>query len=160
MVFASVMTVGMRFRYRLKKRKDIFHELLVFISLIRIEFEFMNMPVLQVLEKIADAGNCRNLDFIPLCIEKVNNGNDFSKAWQTAVELSRLPLQREEKEKLSAAGGLLGTSDIKGQLSLLALFYESFLAYQKKADEEYDKYGKLCITVSVILGAGVFIFLM
>ncbi len=156
----SALLVGMSLHSRLKKRRDFLHEMLVFISLIKIEFEFMSLTVLQVLRKIQSTGSCRNLDFINDCIKSINAGDDFSSAWHNAVSLSRLPMKKEEREKLADFGNLVGTSDIKGQLSLLSLFYESFLAYGKKADEDFEKYGKLCITVSIIVGTGIFIFII
>ena len=160
MVLVSALFAGTALHSRLKKRREFLHEILVFISMMKIEFEFMAMPVFRVLEKLYSSGSCRSLDFVSLCMRSVQKGDDFSEAWRNSVENSCLPMKKEEREKLSAMGSLLGTSDIKGQLSMLTLFYESFLAYRKKADNEYEKYGRLCITVSAIVGTGVFIFLM
>lgn len=160
MLLASVMLVGMSFSCRLKKRKEFLGETVIFIQSLKLEIEFISIPVFDALDKISKSGMCSNLDYIGSCISRLSEGEDFSVAWNEAVALSALPFKRQEREKLKGLGNLIGTSDTKGQSSVLSLFSENFTFYQKRADETYEKYGKTSITVSAMLGAGIFILLL
>ena len=68
--------------------------------------------------------------------------------------------KKEERENLKGLGSFLGASDIHGQMSLLSLFYETFSVYHKKAVEDFEKYGKMCVAVSSMVAIGIFIFIM
>ena len=160
MVSVSVLLLGMSLYSRLKMRKAFLAEILLFLSNVKIEIEYINLPVYQMLNKIHSSGICKNLSFISSCIKKIDQGEDFSTAWYESVSNSFLPMKKEEREKLSGLGNFLGASDLQGQISLLSLFYENFSAYYKKADEDFEKYGKMCVTVSCIVAVGIFIFIM
>ncbi len=157
---ASVLLVGMRLYLRLKTRRAFLGEILLFLSNVKIEIEYISLPLCEVLRKIECSGSCRNLDFISRCLDGVDEDEDFSTAWCNAIRSSSLPMRKEEREKLTGLGSFLGMSDLQGQMSLLSLFYESFSSYYKKADADFEKYGKTCITVSCIVATGIFIFIM
>ena len=65
-----------------------------------------------------------------------------------------------KKQKLKSLSGLLGTSDINGQKNMLTLYNSYFSAYYEKASKEYEKYGKMCVTLSAVMGMGIFILLV
>ncbi len=142
---------------RLKKRTVFLSETVMFISQVSMEIEFVSLPLFEILKKIAVGSCCGCLDFIPLCIDKWEKGEDFSGSWESSVENSSLPMKKEERQKLKNLGGLLGTSDINGQKNMLKLYSSYFSAYYAKAMKEYEKYGKMCVTLSVVMGTGIFI---
>ena len=160
MVLVSAMLLGMRISSRLKVRSDFLSETVLFISRVGMEIEYVNLPVFGIMKKIEQSECCKNLDFIPGCIRELKKGEDFYFSWHKAVKESALPMKKEEKEKLLSLGSLIGTSDAEGQIALLALYKDYFSHFQKRAGEEYEKYGKMCITLSGIVGAGIFIMLM
>lgn len=159
-MLVSVLLVGMSLYSRLKKRKAFLAEILLFLSNVKIEIEYISLPVCEVLRKIKHSEICRNLGFISDCLDKIDEGEDFAVAWCESVKASSLPMKKEERGKLTGLGSFLGASDIHGQMLMLSLFYENFNAYYNKADADFEKYGKMCLTVSGILAVGMFIFIM
>lgn len=155
MIFTGVMMSS-----RLKKRSVFLGEAVMFISQVSMEIEYINLPLLEILEKVAAGDCCKSLDFIPLCLEKWKKGEDFSVSWENAVEQSSLPMKKEERQKLKSLSMLLGTSDAAGQKNLLGLYANYFSAYYEKAQREYEKYARMCVTLGAVTGTGIFIMLM
>jgi UDP-N-acetylglucosamine pyrophosphorylase len=98
LVSVSVLLLGMSLYSRLKKRKVFLGEILLFLSNVKIEIEYINLPLYQVLKKIQYSGICRNLSFISSCVKKIDQGEDFSEAWFESVSNSFLPMKKEERE--------------------------------------------------------------
>lgn len=160
MVLVSALLTGMSLSLRLKRRRDYLYETVTFLTSAEIEIEYVSLPVFEILKKFQSSSGGKSLDFINNCINYCEKGEDFSAGWSRAVEASLLPMKKEEREKLISLGGLLGTSDTQGQRSILELFVKTFSLYCEKAEAEYEKYGRMIITVSGIIGMGIFIFLM
>ena len=160
MVWVSIVLMGMSISLRLKRRRDFLDETVLFLSSVALEIEFINLPVFDILEKISLSSNCKTLDFIPQCVSSFREGEDFSVAWSKAVAASCLPLKKDEREKLESLGQFIGTSDAQGQKSILSLYKDTFSVYGKKAAEAYDRYARMCVTVSCIIGMGIFILIV
>ena len=160
MVLASMLLMGVRMSSRLKKRSIFLGEILLLISQISIEIEYVSLPVLEIFNKLNESGSCKSLDFISLCLKLMQKGEDFFTSWQKALEQSELPLKKEEREKLLAFGGMLGTSDAAGQSSMLAVYREYFSFYRDSAKAEYEKYSRMWIGLGAVAGVGAFILLM
>lgn len=156
----SVIFSGIMMSLRLKKRSEFLSEILLFVSQVSMEIEFTGLPVLEILKKIEAGECCKNLDFIALCVEKMQSGEDFYYSWKNGLEGSRLPMKKEERDKLKNLGSMLGTSDATGQSSMLLLYKSYFSAFYDKAVQEREKYGKMCLTLSVVLGTGIFILII
>ena len=144
---------------RLKKRKVFLDEILLFLSQTGTEIEFVSLPLPEILRKIISGNCCENLDFIPLCLDNMQSGDDFFCSWKNALEFSRLPMKKEERDKLKNLGTMLGKSDIHGQVALLSLNKKYFSAFYNKAVEDMEKYGKMCLALSTALGIGIFILI-
>ncbi len=153
----SVIFSGIMMSLRLKKRCVFLSEILLLISQLGLEIEFINLPVLEILKKIESGECCRNLDFITVCIDNVSMGEDFFYSWKKGVEASCLPMKKEEREKLESLGSMLGTSDSSGQRAILSLYESYFSAFYDKARLAEEKYAKMYVTLSVVTGVGVFI---
>lgn len=160
MVLVSALLMGMSLSLRLKRRRDYLYETVAFLTSAEIGIEYVRLPVTDILKNFQSSGGCKSLDFIDGCILYCDEGEDFFVSWKRAVEASLLPMKKQEKEKLVSLGGLLGTSDASGQRSILALFVKTFSLYREKAEEEYEKYGRMTIALSLAAGLGIFIFLM
>lgn len=145
---------------RLKRRSTFLSETVIFISQVSMEIEYVNLPLFEIFEKISSGSCCDSLDFIPRCLEKWKNGEDFSVSWESSVEKSSLPMKKEERQKLKNLSLLLGTSDASGQKKMLTLYKSYFSSYYEKALTEYEKYGKVCVTLGVVMGTGIFIMLI
>jgi len=157
---ASVIFSGVMMSLRLKKRSEFLGEILLFVSQVSMEIEFASLPVPEILKKIKVGECCKNLDFIALCLENMQSGEDFFYSWKKGVNESRLPMKKEERDKLKNLGSMLGTSDAQGQSALLSLYKSYFSAFYDKAVSDVEKYGKMCLTLSVVLGTGIFILII
>ena len=160
MVLASMIFTGVMLSSRLKRRSTFLGETVMFISQVSMEIEYVNLPLFEIFEKIVSGSCCRSLDFVPCCLEKWEKGEDFSFSWESSVEKSSLPMKKEERQKLKNLSLLLGTSDASGQKNLLTLYRSYFSSYYEKALKEYEKYGKMCVTLGVVMGTGIFIMLI
>lgn len=160
MVWASILITGMNLSLRLKIRKDFLGEIVVFLMTAIVEIDYISLPVTEILKKVRSNGACKKLDFIGICIDETEKGEDFDFAWSRAVDLSALPFTAEEQKKLISLGSLIGTSDVAGQRSILTLYSDTFREYHRKAEEIYTKYGKICIVVSGFLGMGIFVLMI
>ena len=146
--------------YRLKRRDVFLGETMMFILQVSVEIEYINLPLLEILKKTSAGNCCRSLDFLNHCVDAFEKGEDFSVCWESSVEGSLLPMKKEERQKLKSLGDLLGTSDVAGQKNVLSLYGSYFSAYHEKAVKEYEKYGKMYVTLGVVLGTGIFILMM
>lgn len=156
----SAVLLGMRVSFRLKKRTEILESVEIFISAVSLEIEFISLPVFEILRKISVFDSCKSLDFISFCLDEMEKGEDFRNSWIKGIDQSALPFKREEKEKLKSLGSLIGTSDTDGQKNILSLYGSYFSTFRNIAQMEYDKYGKTSITLSVVMGLGIFILMM
>ncbi len=145
---------------RLKKRCLFLSETVLFFSQVSLEIEFVNLPVFEILKKIESVKCCKSLDFIGFCLEKMKTGKDLFCSWSESVEQSSLPMKKEERDKLKNLGSMLGTSDAYGQRAILSLYKSYFSAYYDKALLEYEKYAKMCVTLSAVAGVGIFILII
>ena len=84
---------------------------------------------------------------------------DFHGEWKKGIS-SFIYYKSEEKEKLLQLGSFLGTTDMSGQLSAIALHLAFFEVFHKNAVADYEKYGKISTLLGVFFGASVFILLM
>lgn len=156
----SMIFSGVMMSLRLKKRCVFLSETLLFISQVSLEIEFVNLPVFDILRKIESDGCCRSLDYIGLCVGKMQSGKALLSSWNESVEQSALPLKREEREKLKNLGSMLGTSDAQGQRAVLSLYKSYFTVYYEKALLEYEKYARTCVTLGIAAGVGFFILII
>ena len=72
--------------------------------------------------------------------------------WRKALDGQRdIPI--DERRILSRLGELLGTSDIEGQLSSIALLEDELMTVKERREENYRRRGKLFRSVGVLAGA-------
>lgn len=160
MVLTGAVLWGLIISSRLKKRVEMLEAVEVFISAVSLEIEFISLPVYEILQKITASESCRTLDFIRICLDKMDEGENFKNAWLYSVDSSSLPFKAEESEKLRSLASLIGASDSEGQKAMLTLYLSYFSAFCDKARREYEKYGKSVITLSTVTGMAVLILIM
>ncbi len=160
MVLTGAMLLGTVISSRLKRRAEVLEEIVAFITAVGLEIEFMSLPVYEILRKMAEFDGCKHLDFVSICLEKMEKGEDFKNSWAFGVVSSLLPLRQDEREKLKRLGFVIGTSDAEGQRAMLSLYGSYFSAFSNKARQDYEKYGKTSITLSTVAGMGAFILII
>ncbi len=159
-LWVSLICLGVDYAHNLKRRVTLFEETKLLIGHMKIEIEFLQLPVYDLLCKISISGQYKDFDFISECCELVKRGTDFPAAWKTAVDNSSMKYKTQEKSKLLLLGENLGKSDLKGQLTHLDIYYSYFDEFAKQAKNKMKKYAGLTPTLGFLSGFMLFILLI
>ena len=154
------MFAGVAYSVKLKQRVDLLEKTKLMIEDMKIQLKFLNLPVYDILSNIANKDYLKKLTYIRDSCERLESGEDFRTAWQTAIKSTHLPYKREETEGLLHIGMNLGTSDTENQLSILSLNSGYFDECIAKAKLEEKKYGNLTATLGALAGCSIFILLL
>ncbi len=154
------MFAGVAYSVKLKQRVDLLEKTKLMIEDMKIQLKFLNLPVYDILSNIANKDYLKKLTYIHDSCERLESGEDFRTAWQTAIKSTHLPYKREETEGLLHIGMNLGTSDAENQLSILSLNSGYFDECIAKAKLEEKKYGNLTATLGALAGCSIFILLL
>ena len=154
------MFAGVAYSVKLKQRVDLLEKTKLMIEDMKIQLKFLNLPVYDILSNIANKDYLKKLTYIRDSCERLDSGEDFRTAWQTAIKSTHLPYKREETEGLLHIGMNLGTSDAENQLSILSLNSGYFDECIAKAKLEEKKYGNLTATLGALAGCSIFILLL
>lgn len=146
--------------FRLKKRVQLLNTILLFISQLEIYIEFLSLSLPQIVKEASKNVLYQDLDFIITCDSYLNGSLDFPQAWLMSVSESKLPFNKQEKEKLIQLFSVLGTSDIDGQKQMLSLYKGYFQQYCDEAAENQKKYGNLSVVCGVFMGCLLFVLLI
>lgn len=130
------------------------------IDQMKIRLAYLSLPINELVSGLASTELGHELPFLLRCQEYMIDGDDFPEAWQRALEKETLPYSAEEKEKLLQLGNNLGTSDLKGQLSLMEIYSDFFSEYTQKAKSKEKKYGNTAVVLGALIGSMFFIILI
>ncbi len=130
------------------------------IDEMKIQIEYLHLSLGDLVTYLANSEIYAPLSFLSECKEQLNNGLDFPFAWNCSVNNSKCNYSSGEKEKLCELSKVLGSSDVKGQISILKLYSETFERFSLLAIETHRKYANLIIGCSVFVGCMIFILLI
>jgi stage III sporulation protein AB len=124
------------------------------VANIRAQLQFSRPPMQRMLAALCEQS--QHPAFLPRCLQAMDAGVDFPRAWRTAVQEQR-GLKEEDCRHLLALGELLGASDAAGQREAMQL-HESLLTTQlAQARQLRDTRGKAAFTLGVLAGLTVMI---
>ena len=129
------------------------------IDEMKIQIEYLHLPLSELVTYLAKSEIYSPMSFLSDCKEQLKNGLDFPLAWNNSVNNSKCNFSSGEKEKLCELSKVLGTSDIKGQISILSLYSEAFEKFLLCAIETHKKYANLIIVCCAFLGCMIFVLL-
>lgn len=94
--------------------------------------------------------------------KNLKSEKSFAKAWQEAVESSAdtYGLRKSEKDLISKFGVGLGSTDVRGQISLYEMNQKLIVAALEVAKEEKEKRSKLYLMLGVSAGVSIAIILL
>lgn len=159
-LWASLIYLGLNYANNLKKRMKLLEETHLMIKQIKIETEYLKLPLYEMLIKISSFESFRELDYIVKCCELIDKGEDFPVAWRSSLKRTKLKYKSDEKEKLMLLGGSLGSTDISGQLTILSVYENYFNDFALNAKEKERKYSNISITLGVLFGSMMFIIII
>lgn len=139
----------------LKKRSLLLDELKQIIT----EFSISIRCTAPTLDELSES--CSGV-FGELVRQQKKDNSDIKQAWKSATkQLSACPFcHKDEALILEEMGRNLGTCSAEGQLSLLEMYAAKLETLCKNAEEDLRTKGKLCRSVSALLGAGVAVLMI
>lgn len=152
--------MGMSFARELKMRREMLEQTLLMIKQIKIEIEFLHLPLFEMVQKISRSDSFKSLDYLDFCCKFVSCGADFPIAWQKALNETKLKYTVTEKDKLLLLGESLGSTDAKGQISIINVYERFFDESASLAKEKEKKYSNLYIALGILFGLMMFILII
>lgn len=130
------------------------------IDEMKIQIEYLHLPLSELVTYLANSEIYYSLSFLTECKIQLEKGRDFPLAWNFSVKNSKCNYSSGEKEKLCELSKVLGSSDVKGQISILKLYSETFEKFSLSAIETHRKYANLIIACFAFLGCTIFVLLI
>ncbi len=109
------------------------------------------MRTREVIEEIAEHSSLENFVFLDILGECLEIEEDVNKGWKNAAKRT-LFLSSSDKDILVNVGEQIGSTDINGQLSMLALNKSLAERNLLQAEEEYRIKGRMLRTVWCLCG--------
>lgn len=155
------LTCAMAGRYiafRLGKRVRILEKILLMFGTVENEINYLSRPTCELIKTLSEKEELKELDFLPVCLELSQNGEDISSAWAKSLEKSDV-IGGEDACLLYSFGENLGRSDADGQISNCR--YHAQLAQERlqNARRRREQYASLACGLGMLSGIGIFIIL-
>jgi stage III sporulation protein AB len=134
---------------------------LIFLDKLKTCLSYQNLPTDEMIDDLAEDPSCKSLPYLNLCRELLANQTDFPTAWKMAIERSsgKTNLNHHDTSYLLSLSGIIGSSDVDGQLSAISMVEELLRRQRAEAQEAKEKKGKLYRSLGALAGAGMVIIL-
>ena len=159
-LWISLICTGAIYSIKLKKRIVLLEKTIMMLEELKIQLQFLNLPVFEMLCKAQNKDYLSDLDYMFVCSEEMNCGNDFPSAWKISLGNSHLLYKREEKERLLQLGENLGVSNTESQINILNMQINCFTEFLEKAKYKNLKYGNMATLLGVLSGCMIFILVI
>ncbi len=156
-ITASTTLTGIYASNQLSERKKRIQAMILMIDRISSLIEFRALKTGDILDSISSDKSFEKLAFLKNADDLYKNGLSFYEAWNQAAE-EDIMTGDEERQQLIMMGSSLGTSNIKGQLSMLKIYRQNMEHIFDTFSEESMNKGKLYRSLGIL--AGVFISVM
>ena len=160
MIWTSLTFAGAVYSIKLKQRITQLENILLMLKEMKIEIEYLNTPVCEMIYKMKSKEYFSRLGFLDVCCTAVGDGSDFPCAWSNAVKNCCHNYKREETDKLLHLGANLGTSNLENQINIIDIHIGYFENYLTKAKITQQKYGNTVLFVSMLTGCMIFIMVI
>jgi stage III sporulation protein AB len=152
--------VGAAYSIKLKKHVTLLENTLLMLQDIKIQLQYLNMPLYELLLEIKTKKYFSEIKFIDECNKLIVSGVDFPDAWKNSVCTNPQYYKREEIYKLLHLGENLGSCNIENQLIIMDLHISYFHDFLEKAKSKQHKYGNMILILSVLSGCMIFIMVI
>ena len=152
LIFTALSLLGMGFSSSLKAKEKRLYLMTKMLDDISSMIRWNALTVSDISERLYKSGSYEKLGFLCKLWEKLEEGVSFPLAWKEAVSGAAV-LDEDEKTKLCELGQVLGSADIEGQLSSIALIQTEIGKMHDEQAEKYRTKGRLYRTVGVTVGA-------
>ena len=162
LVALSASGAGYLYSMRLALRVKKLEKILLFISQIKTEIEFTADSVSGIFASVSSGNDLSLLPFVALCLEKMSGGEDFSTAWNGALDEkeSVRALKNEDVALLRSFGSSLGATDCGGQMRNCEMHSRLFRERLNCAVEDKKRLYKPTRAGGLLTGAALLIILL
>ena len=158
LIFFAFTFFGIYKAGELKKRRIILSDVVLMLEKLTTLIHFSNADVFELCRMLMSDSSLSSLGFlegIPL-----DDTEDFSHGWKSSVTLWNAPLSAEEKNLISDIGGVLGSTDADGQISVLSVYKSRFESLSAAAYEKYRSNSRMYCMLGTLCGALVSVILL
>lgn len=113
--------------------------------------EYRSDDVYAICRRLKAAPDLSRLTFLQKLPDEYVCGQDFREMWDKAV-VSQKNLGEDEKEILLRCGGIIGKSDVSGQVATLAELQEKIRKIEEQRGETALKKGRLYRSAGLLFG--------
>lgn len=159
-VWIGLTVIGVNFSSRLKKRCDLFKDIILMIENLSGEINYMSKPLDKIIHEISKNNASFNLPFIPLCNRFLQSGTDFPVAWEKSIEEAKLPLSSEERARLILFGKSIGKTDAENQKGIFNIYLSIFNSFNECAEKEKERLYTTSLTGCFLCGCALFILIL
>ena len=156
LIWASLILTATVYSADLKKRVMLLSSTIIMISQIKIQLEYLNMPVCDIIRKLCTNNSVANIEFLSACDKLISSGVDFPVAWESSV-VQATNYKTDEKRELLQLGANLGTSNKENQIEIIHTHKKAFELFESKAKEKEQRYAKLSVALAALIGCMFFI---
>lgn len=150
------MLAATAYSANLKKHVTLLNNTLAMISHIKVQLEYLNMPICDIIRKLCSNKSAARPEFLSDCEKLISKGVDFPVAWESSVVQASY-YKTDEKSDLLQLGANLGTSNKENQIEIIASHKKAFEAFETRAREKEQKYSKLSVALAALIGCMFFI---
>lgn len=113
--------------------------------------EYRGDDVYAICRRLKSSPDLRRLDFLRKLPDEYVCGQDFREMWDRAV-ISQKNLGEDEKEILFRCGGIIGKSDVDGQIAMFGELQEKIRKIEEQRGETAMKKGRLYRSAGLLFG--------
>ena len=152
--------MGAAYSIKLKKRIKLLENTSLMLRDIKIQLQYLNMPLYEILSEMKSKNYFREIIFINECDKFIVSGMDFPDAWKKSIITNSQYYKREEIHKLLHLGANLGSCNLENQLDIINLYIGYFDNFLEKAKSKQQKYGSMTLMLSMLLGCMIFLMVI
>ena len=158
MIVLACMLIGIIISKRYSKRVEELREIRTALNMLETKIKFTYEPLPEIFNQIS-SNLSQNMGEIFAKASSNMNNMLAKEAWEKALDKNNFNMNQEDINILKKMGGLLGKTDVDGQISEIKLT-NSFINTQiKKAEEEKEKNAKMYRTLGTVVGLAIVIIL-
>ena len=161
LIIVSCAAFGLIQSSLLQKRVQVLRTAIVLMDEISGHIRYLSSTVEELLDSVSWKEKYRVFSFLPELKRQINQGIGYPQACKSVFSRWSFPgALKEDVKTLQDFFQLLGTTDLEGQLSLMADYHATLEQIVQSAEARAKKYGSLYRTSGILAGALVVILVM
>lgn len=159
-IIAFCSLCGIRLSSALTRRTQALKKTQLFLHLLRERLSYTLCPVDELFLQLSQEPLLEELDFIPLCSQKLSQRLPFPQALEESLEECRCALSGRDRAVLEELCTIVGGTEVENQLAGLELVRLNLAGQTAQAQQEVDRRARLYASLGVLAGLAIAIVLL